>query len=402
MRSRRTVVVLVVVAMALLVSALPSRATFAKQYTLNVAPASVASGGERTFTATYKGKSLFGVGSSDLSVPAAFTGVTLVSFVANKGTATVVGNIVQLRGMSLGLNKTAIVTLKATVPCGPASYTWSAVTKSSSSFSGGADFALTSPSSLTTTATGECAPDSLRFADGFAPQDADTGASLGVIKVEAIRNGAVLTSFTGPVTLQATGGPGTLTGGGPVNAVAGVATFNNPSINAPGTYTIEAKSGTLSTPAPPVTVTISDVVLACPGTGGTSFYQESGIPGDVEINRETSANCAPAPLNVVFDPDQNIVELQKPSLPGSLFTMTIDWTVENAQYPLPATQIDTGTGFHAMLKCVADGGDPDSLPDVPAGEKWCVNTVSATLNSATNTAQVTETYVGTDDPKFKR
>ncbi len=133
MRSRRTIIfILALSVVVLLLSAIPSRAAFAKLYTLNVAPTSVVSGGERTFTVTYTGKSSFGVGSSDLSVPAAFTGVSLVSFVAPRGTATAVGNTIQLRGMSLGNNKQAVVTLKATVPCGAATYTWSAITKSSS------------------------------------------------------------------------------------------------------------------------------------------------------------------------------------------------------------------------------------------------------------------------------
>src|SRR5262245_42112820 len=217
MRSRRTAVVVLVAALVLLISALPGRATFSKQYTLTITPTpptSVAAGGEHPFAATYKGKSSFGIGSSNLSVPSVFTGVSLVSFVANKGTATVVGNIVQLRGMSLGNNKIATVTLKATVPCTPGTYPWSAITKSSTSFAGGADFTMISPSSLNTSVSGSCAPDSLRFVAGSAPTDAIAGDRIsdtafdpsgGDVLVEAIRNGSRLTSFTGQISLAVSG-----------------------------------------------------------------------------------------------------------------------------------------------------------------------------------------------------
>ncbi len=61
--------------------------------------------------------------------------------------------------------------------------------------------------------------------------------------------GNTATGFTGNVTLliQANPGGGTLSGGGPVAAVAGVATFANVSINRTGTgYTLAAASGVLT------------------------------------------------------------------------------------------------------------------------------------------------------------
>ena len=413
MRSRHTIVVLIISVLVLLLSALPGRATFAKVYTLNVAPASVASGAEHTFTATYKGKSQFGVGSSNLTVPAEFTGVSLVSFVSSRGgTATLVGNTVELRGMNLGLNKTAVVTLKATVPCGPATYTWSAITKSSSSFGGGADFTLTSPSSLTTTATGECSPTELRFVEGRAPTDAATGDTItntdfdpsgDPVQVEAVRNGARLTSFTGPIGLTASGGPGTLSGGAAVAAVDGVATFPSLSIDQPGTYVLTAASGSISVASDPIT--IADAGLGCGGSPFGSTLFESGDPGDVDLTREESGDCFdPIPVTVTF-PAEDTVEIQKPFVADSAFTMTIDWTIENAVNPVPATQIDYGSGFHAMQFCLADGPDGGTFPDLPAGEFWCVTSQTVTLiNSGPNAGsiQLTEDYFGGGDPRFRR
>jgi hypothetical protein len=52
--------------------------------------------------------------------------------------------------------------------------------------------------------------------------------------------GNVVTSATSPVTLSITAGSGSLTGNPTVNAVAGVATFNNAILSPVGTYTLQA------------------------------------------------------------------------------------------------------------------------------------------------------------------
>ncbi len=71
-------------------------------------------------------------------------------------------------------------------------------------------------------------------------------------------------AFVGPVTIAigANPGGGVLTGGGPINAVAGVATFPALSINKPGTgYTLSATSGVL-TPATSATFNVAIGPLA--------------------------------------------------------------------------------------------------------------------------------------------
>jgi len=70
------------------------------------------------------------------------------------------------------------------------------------------------------------------------------------VKVAALdATGNTVTGFTGSVTLAIGTNPsgGTLTGGGPVAAVSGVATFSAVKIDKPGTgYTLTATSGTLT------------------------------------------------------------------------------------------------------------------------------------------------------------
>jgi hypothetical protein len=156
----------VAAAMVLAVSALPGQATFAKLYTLNIAPATGVSSGaqDATFTATYKGKSLFIAGSSNLTAPSGFGDVKYVSK-SGSGEVTVdaTGTILQIRKMRLGLGSTFTVTFTADVPsvaCGGSqTFPWTVATKTKSDFSGSADWNTTSPSSLTTQVSGgECAP----------------------------------------------------------------------------------------------------------------------------------------------------------------------------------------------------------------------------------------------------
>ncbi|HMA42304.1 MAG TPA: hypothetical protein VKP10_19735 [Gemmatimonadales bacterium] len=84
------------------------------------------------------------------------------------------------------------------------------------------------------------------------PAGGSAGSPLPAIVVTAQdAQGNTTPAFTGPVTLAfvANPGAGTLSGGGPIAAVAGVATFNAVSINRPGVgYTLSASSGALTSP----------------------------------------------------------------------------------------------------------------------------------------------------------
>ncbi|MGZ8578222.1 MAG: hypothetical protein ACXWWX_01685 [Actinomycetota bacterium] len=416
MRSRRTIVVLILAVIVLLLTAIPGKATFAKLYTLNVSPTSVTTSGAREFTLTYYNKSLYKIGSSNLAVPVGLTGVTNVS--TTKGTATVVdgglsGFSIQLRNMSLALFKTAVVKLTATVPCGTASYGWTAVTKSSSSFSGSADFALTSPSSLTTTASSTCPASALEFVD--QPVDAVPGGSIGdPITVRAVdANGATVTSFVGQVTLTSSGGPGSLPPGtSTATAVNGVATFSGLTLDMVGQYVLTA-SATGLTSGVSDAFTVAEGDLGCTSGNDTATEGGAGVP-DSSITRQDNQDGSPCvlvlySLRTRVDPDGTqyvIFEKDLTSQPLAQFTGSTTWELETAEMPVPATQIsyDGGDSFHPMEWCLADGatGPADGFPDLPGIEFWCITGQSSVFDPITGKITVTETDFGIGDPTKRR
>jgi hypothetical protein len=149
---RRLLVLVAAAALGLAVLAAPASAA-TKPFSMVVSPASVPVG-QATFSVTLTNlTSTQQLGSADITVPAAFTGVS-VADPSGAATATTNGNVVQLRdasvapGGSIGLSVTASVPS----PCG-ATYTWSVVAKQANDFNGqpGNDLTLDpSQSSLTT------------------------------------------------------------------------------------------------------------------------------------------------------------------------------------------------------------------------------------------------------------
>jgi hypothetical protein len=77
------------------------------------------------------------------------------------------------------------------------------------------------------------------------PTTVKAGQAFGVAVSAVDSTGAVVTDFTEAVALRASG-PGTLSGASSVAAVAGVASFTGLAVDKPGTYTLEATSGTLA------------------------------------------------------------------------------------------------------------------------------------------------------------
>jgi uncharacterized protein YjdB len=115
------------------------------------------------------------------------------------------------------------------------------------------------------------------------PGTGTAGQALATVTVEVLNEeGSRATASTAPVTLafDVNAGGATLSGGGPVNAVAGVATFSSVTISAPGTgYTLVASSGSLT---PDTTGAID---ITAPGTGSSAtqlaFLQQ---PTNVDRN----------------------------------------------------------------------------------------------------------------------
>ena len=80
--------------------------------------------------------------SANITVPAG-VGVTAAS-VPSPGTATISGNTVQLRGLSVARHAGVTATLTLQVPCSASSLSWSTTAKSTADYSGVADIALDS------------------------------------------------------------------------------------------------------------------------------------------------------------------------------------------------------------------------------------------------------------------
>ena len=406
-RSIRAALITAIALVALALTAVPSNATFAKKYDLTIAPASVASGTSGVFTATYKNLSLYKLGSVELTVPPGFQ---LVSATTSKGTATFTATNVRVTNINLALYATFSITATATAPCGTPTGSWASEGKSTSNFSGSVNFALNNPGNAQkTTVTGTC---SLEFVNQptDTAQDAAINDPTGV-SVRALDGASQPVSGVN-VSMDATPG-GHLSGGGSV-ATSGspaAATFTNLAIDEIGEYTLTASASNYASATSDPFV-VAGEVLGCNVDGGDSYPTQFGGAADsVNLERQTGACGEDIPVTVTVNEDN--VEVAKPSVEGSVFTMTIDWTLEDAVNPVPATTVDylDGFGAHDMQFCLGDGDD-DGLPDLPprndvgpGNEHWCItNQVVDLIVTGPNAGQLqlSESYFGSGDPKFAR
>lgn len=217
------------------------------------------------------------LGSANITPPPGYT-LTGGSLNPSVGTATTSGNTLQLRNLNLAPAASVDVSINVNTPCvagGPAP--WDLVVKQANSFSGppGNDFVradgTVAPS--TRVATSACL---LRFAN--QPNTTRTGdiirdgfASTGnFIRIEIYDPSTNLTVNTdAPVTLAPSYNPagGTLSGGGPVSASAGVATFPDLSLDKAGPYKLRASSPAASNTPDSTQFMVSDTVTTCSGTG---------------------------------------------------------------------------------------------------------------------------------------
>lgn len=223
-----------------------------KPYTVVLSPANVSSG-TATITATIANRtSTQQLGSLNLTAPSQFsvTGPTL----GGPGTATVSGNVVQLRNLSLPPGASRTVTMQvdtSAAACSGATYTWTVIAKQSNDFNGtpGNNLDLDAQNSaLTTTVSSDgCA---LRFFTPPAnanPGQRITGTAFDPsgppVAVEVVDGaGNRITSATPTVTMALDGGPGSLSGTKVVQATSGLATFGDLSINLAGSYRLVASA----------------------------------------------------------------------------------------------------------------------------------------------------------------
>jgi hypothetical protein len=254
---RRLLLAAVAAALVLVAAPMAQAHGGTRAFSLVVAPSSVPAGAQTTLTATLKNRSSFDkLGSADITVPSGLTGVS-VGDPPGYATATISGGVIKVRDAKLAPGSSLAIAITATAPCGSGTLAWSATAKTEPFFYlPGSPMTLdVGASQLTTTVTGACA---LRFVSGHAPADARVGQAITaspydpggpVLQVEVVDGGGSrVTSSTATisVTLGPSVGSGTLSGTTTAAASAGVASFGNLSINAPGTYSLKASSAGLA------------------------------------------------------------------------------------------------------------------------------------------------------------
>jgi hypothetical protein len=142
-------------------------------YTLVISPASVAGGISTTFQFALGNSSSSGaaLGSADFTAPA---GVSLMAVSLPKGqpgTASLLGNLVALRGLALQPGSVLHVSVTAVAACGSNPNTWTSAAEEEPNFTGRPLTLNGAQSSLTTTVTGICVVSNCQ-------QDASCQASL--------------------------------------------------------------------------------------------------------------------------------------------------------------------------------------------------------------------------------
>jgi hypothetical protein len=433
MRSRcRLVLTIAAATLGLGVLAAPAGAA-SKPFSMVVAPASAPAGQSTSFSVTLTNRtSQQQLGSADITVASAFTAVS-VADPPGAATATTNGNVVQLRNAGVEPGGSMVVSVTATVPttC-MATYAWSVVAKQANDFNGppGNDLTLDpATSSLTTSVAGGCA---LRFVAGRQPAASRVNQTISAldyqpggpsVQVEVVDGaGQRVTTSTASITvaLGPSTGTGTLHGTLTVSASAGVASFGNLSIDAPGTYTLRATSAGLSATTSS-TFRVDQVAVACIedvtcsasiANGSTTFdVTASGNAGTdagfliLDNGIGVAIDCAgyselTATPTVIEGPDR-----------AKTVTSTIDKRVMNAQPNNGASFLQMCFGapytFATRPGSALTGVDTDGngindffyalLPD--CGAPPCVSSRKKT--NAGDGVIVTQTPGGTQDPAYR-
>jgi hypothetical protein len=237
--------------------ATPAAAT-TKAYSVVLSPGTAAAGARVELTATFTNyASLQKLGSADLTAPAGFKVVS--ASVTGQGTATVSGNVVQLRNLKLWPSTSTKAKVTVDVPCAQGTSAWTVAAKTSGDFSGYPLGPLVH-SSLTTAVTGACAlrfvgqPANARVGETITttPSNVPPGGPVSVEVVDGKGNRVTTSSATVALSL----------GSSPVAAVNGLATFASLSIDAPGTYKLVASSPGLS-PATSTEFRVDEAATVC-------------------------------------------------------------------------------------------------------------------------------------------
>lgn len=121
------------------------------------------------------------------------------------------------------------------------------------------------------------------------PATAAVGVNLTTFRVEARRaDNTIDTNFTGPITISKASGGGNMTGTVTVNAIAGIATFNNIQFDDAGTHTIAANHGSFTT-------LISGNIVVSYVSSYTDYFRSK--PGTGNWNSPSTWESSPNGLN---------------------------------------------------------------------------------------------------------
>jgi len=440
-RKHRLLLGLLVVTTLVALTALPGYTAPQKIYNLDVTPSQALAGQSTDFFVTMANKTPGNSNPNSFSVtaPSGFS-VTAASISAatnpNSGaTITVVGSSrVDVRGLD-PVKTSQYVTLKvtATTPtitaCNQGGYTWTAKVWTGSNLSGD-QFSLNNAGTAQQTTLVSCL--SLRFAAGFVPTDGTVNEGQQV-RVEVVAGSLVVTAFTGPITIELDSGPtgGTLTGNGPVTAVAGVADFPAFAATASGDYTVHAETTSTGVAnSAPATFTVYDGILGCPSTTGYPNTATENGEGDAEVSVTRRENldgtpCVPKGYILTSNDETppgggdttNVVTFDQETVGGqesAHYTMDIDWTFPPGTSPStnPATiggetffiDLGDGEGPREAELCPVVGYETDGSPIAgmhPADLPWCITGQSYTIDEDGNVV-LTQSWDGIGDPKIFR
>ena len=194
---------------------------------------------------------------------------------------------------------------------------------------------------------GSAVPVKLAFAQ--QPTAFTPGATITPPVVVAVRDGFgnLITTSTLPVTLALGTPGGTLSGTLTRNAVNGLATFNNLSINAAGTYTLVAS-------APTVTIAVSDPFSSAATLVVTNTADSgSGSLRQAILNANAIAGGPVVPITFNIPGTGPFVILPQTPLPTMTRPVSIDATTQPGYAGLPIVELNgsnggTGTGLQIM------------------------------------------------------
>jgi hypothetical protein len=351
-----------------------------KPYSVVVSPGTVAGGAQVQFQAIFTNQSSpQHIGSANLMLPARFSAVSGSAVLSGPGTATLSGNVMQLRNLDIAPGGTLTATVRANVPCATGRFAWTVIAKQANDFSGppGNDFGPLAgpPSNLITSVTGACAA-ALRFATQPANAHANQAITTtplnsppgGPVTVEVIDGtGNRLTTPSAVITMSLVPDTAALNGTKVVTAVNGLATFADLSIDAPGSYKLLASSeGLTSVTSSTFQVVANDAQTVCvEDVNCTATLSNADAQFDITaqgnaqfdagvltLNRMTGLDCAG--YNELVQGDFAVDFLPNPGFIGrqKLATLTISKEAMQALPENGAAQVNMcfGAPFRFAVK----------------------------------------------------